>query len=211
MLNSVADGALGLPECLKPARPGTPLAISSLNRDATNPLLPRPEAANPDREGPRMHRALQALYLQPLRREAEYGVPTCDLQLRSYSVRSLEFFSDFALRAAYFLGLPAFGPVPLPRLTERWTVPKSHFIYKKSQENFERVTVRRLIQIRDGHPDAVQVWLAFLQKHAYYGVGMKANVWEFSNVGESLGETWSRLVRAARLTFIYYRCWQDDG
>ena len=137
-----------------------------------------------DSDGPRLQRSLQALYLQPLRRQAEYGVPSCDLQLRSYSVRSLEFFSDFALRAAYYLGLPAFGPVPLPRLTERWTVPKSHFIFKKSQENFERVTVRRLIQIRDGHPEAVQMWLAFLQKHAYYGVGMKANVWEFSNIGE---------------------------
>src|SRR5262245_3076778 len=92
-----------------------------------------PKAAPSESQSPRMHRSLQALYLQPLRREAEYGVPTCDLQLRSYSVRSLEFFSDFALRAAYYLGLPAFGPVPLPRLTERWTVPKAHFIFKKSQ------------------------------------------------------------------------------
>lgn len=135
----------------------------------------------------RMPRSLEALYLQPLRREAEYGVPSCDLQLRSYSIRNLEFFCDFALRAAYYLGLPAFGPVPLPRMIERWTVPKSHFIFKKSQENFERVTLRRLIQIKDGHPETVQLWLAFLQKHAYYGIGMKANVWEFSKLG-----TWIR-------------------
>ena len=89
-----------------------------------------------------------------------------------------------ALRAAYYLNLPAFGPVPLPKITQRWTVPKSSFIFKKSQENFERVTVRRLIQIKDGHPEAVQVWLAFLQKHAYPGVGMKANVWDFSPLGK---------------------------
>ncbi|KAK4155199.1 hypothetical protein C8A00DRAFT_42164 [Chaetomidium leptoderma] len=131
----------------------------------------------------RMPRALEALYLKPLRREAEYGVPSCDLQLRSYSARNLEYFSDFALRAAYYLGLPAFGPVPLPRRVERWTVPKSTFIFKKSQENFERITLRRLVQIRDGHPETVQLWLAFLQKHAYYGIGMKANVWEFSKPG----------------------------
>ncbi|KAH8910164.1 ribosomal protein S10 [Coniochaeta sp. PMI_546] len=130
-----------------------------------------------------MPRSLAALYLKPLRREAEYGVPSCDLQLRSYTLRNLEFFCDFALRAAYYLGLPAYGPVPLPRMTERWTVPRSTFIFKKSQENFERITLRRLIQIRDGHPDTVQVWLAFLQKHAYYGIGMKANVWEFSKLG----------------------------
>ena len=112
-------------------------------------------------------------------------MPSCDLQLRSYSVRNLQFFCDFALRAAYYLGLPAFGPVPLPRQVQRWTVIKSTFVFKKSQENFERITMRRLIQIRDGHPETVQLWLAFLQKHAYYGIGMKANVWEFSKLGMS--------------------------
>jgi len=131
-------------------------------------------------------RSVQAVYLKPFRREAEHGIPSCDLQLRSYSVRNLEFFADFALRAAYYLGLPAFGPVPLPRITERWTVPRCHFIFKKSQENFERVTMRRLIQIRDGNPETVQIWLAFLNKHAYYGIGMKANIWEFSKLGTFL-------------------------
>ncbi|KFY39403.1 hypothetical protein V494_04005 [Pseudogymnoascus sp. VKM F-4513 (FW-928)] len=134
-------------------------------------------------EAPRLPRNVQAIYLKPLRRDVEYGVPSCDLQLRSYSVRNLEFFADFALRAAYYLKLPAFGPVPLPRITERWTVPKSNFVNKKSQENFERITMRRLIQIKDGHPETVEIWLAFLKKHAYYGIGMKANVWEYNELG----------------------------
>jgi len=92
------------------------------------------------------------------------------------------------MRAAYYLGLPARGPIPLPRITERWTVPRANFIFKKSQENFERITIRRLIQIQDGHPDVVKTWLAFLQKHAYYGIGMKANVWEFEglDVGKNM-------------------------
>jgi small subunit ribosomal protein S10 len=132
---------------------------------------------------PRYPRAVQALHLKPLRREAEYGIPSCDLQIRSFSLQPLEFFSDFALRAAYYLGLAAYGPVPLPRITERWTVPRSHFIFKKSQENFERVTLRRLIQIKDGNPETVQLWLAYLRKHQYFGIGMKANVWEFSELG----------------------------
>jgi hypothetical protein len=29
----------------------------------------------------------------------------------------------------------------------------------------------------------VQAWLAFLRKHAFYGVGMKANVWEHDSLG----------------------------
>lgn len=139
----------------------------------------------PGEEPSRMPRNVQALYLQPLRRIAKHGVPSCDLQLRSYSVRPLESFCDFALRAAYYCGLPAYGPVPLPKIIERWTVPKSSFIFKKSQENFERITRRRLIQIRDGHPQTVQMWLAFLQKHQQAAVGMKANMWEFSSIGKS--------------------------
>ncbi|KAI1334180.1 30S ribosomal protein S10, mitochondrial [Xylariaceae sp. FL0016] len=155
---------------------------SEVKENQTKPLSLVNELPDPAENEPRLPRAVQAVYLQPLRREAEYGVPSCDLQLRSYSIPNLEFFCDFALRAAYYLNLPAFGPVPLPKITERWTVPRSHFIFKKSQENFERVTRRRLIQIRDGHPETVQIWLAFLQKHAYYGIGMKANMWEYDGL-----------------------------
>lgn len=89
---------------------------------------------------------------------------------------------DFALRAAYFLNLPASGPVPLPKKIERWTMPRSNFAHKKSQENFERITRRRAIQILDGHEDVVQIWLAYLRKHQFYGVGMKADVWEFEGM-----------------------------
>ncbi|KAK2761404.1 Tryptophan--tRNA ligase, mitochondrial [Arachnomyces sp. PD_36] len=131
----------------------------------------------------RLPRSVQAIYLKPLKRQAEYGLPVCDLQLRSYSVRNVEFFADFALRAAYYLNLPASGPVPLPRIVERWTVPRSNFVHTKSKENFERITLRRLIQIKDGNPDTVQAWLAFLRKHAFHGVGMKANVWEHERIG----------------------------
>ena len=152
----------------------------SHNVDPDEQAEKRPEDSD---EGVRIPRSVQAIYLKPLRRKAEYGLPCCDLQIRSYSVRNLEFMADFALRAAYYLHLPARGPVPLPRITERWTVPRGNFVHKKSQENFERITMRRLIQILDGHPETVEIWLAFLRKHAYYGVGMKANVWEHEKLG----------------------------
>lgn len=126
----------------------------------------------------RLPKAVQATYLTPLKRTPTHGIPVCDLQLRSYSVRNLEIFTDFCLRAAYYLNLPAKGPVPLPKITERWTVPRSNFVHKKSQENFERITMRRLVQIQDGHPETVALWLAYIQKNRYYGVGMKANVFE---------------------------------
>ncbi|KAF2434661.1 ribosomal protein S10 [Tothia fuscella] len=130
----------------------------------------------------RLPRSVQAIYLRPLRRTPTYGIPSCDLQLRSYSVRNLEFFADFAMRAAYYLNLAAKGPIPLPQITERWTVPRGNFIHKKSQENFERKTLRRLIQIQDGHPTVVQCWLGYLERKAYHGIGMKANVWDFEGL-----------------------------
>lgn len=94
----------------------------------------------------------------------------------------MDLFADFAMRAAYYLGLVAKGPIPLPRITERWTVPRANFVFKKSQENFERITMRRLIQIQDGHPETVRLWLGILQKYQYHGVGMKANVWEYESL-----------------------------
>lgn len=93
---------------------------------------------------------------------------------------------DFAMRAAYYLGLPARGPSPLPRIRQRWTVLKSPFAMKKAQENFERRTMRRLVEIQDGDPEVVKIWLAYLRKYAFYGVGMKANLWEWEGLGASL-------------------------
>ncbi|TGO31059.1 hypothetical protein BPAE_0002g01530 [Botrytis paeoniae] len=192
----VFSNAFKTPQCA--IAPFTPQSVryASNKPDAPEPASAGPASitpptAEPTAEEPsdedifnvRYPRNVQAIYLKPLRREAKYGVPSCDLQLRSYSIRNLEFFSDFALRAAYYLKLPAYGPVPLPRMIERWTVPRSHFVHKKSQENFERKTLRRLIQIKDGHPETVSLWLAFLRKHAYYGIGMKANVWEYNEIG----------------------------
>ena len=171
--------------CIEPLQTRRTYSQPRITHNSKQPLTIDREPTSDEENSLRMPRAVQAIYLKPLRRTPQYGVPVCDLQLRSYNVRNLEFFCDFALRAAYYLNLPASGPVPLPRITERWTVPKGVFIHKKSQENFERRTVRRLIQIKDGHVESVELWLAFLRKHAYYGIGMKANIFEFSKLGMS--------------------------
>ncbi|QQK45491.1 putative aspartic-type endopeptidase opsB [Penicillium digitatum] len=126
--------------------------------------------------------------------------PTETEQTNKPSVKEWSERWNFAIRAAYYLNLPASGPVPLPRIVESWTVPRSNFVHKKSQENFERITLRRLIQIKDGNPQAVQVWLAFLRKHAFYGVGMKANVWEHDSLdaGKAMDASIAEVEEALR-------------
>jgi len=161
----------------------------------------------------RLPKAVQATFLTPLKRTPTHGIPVCDLQLRSYSVRNLELFADFCLRAAYYLNLPAKGPVPLPKITERWTVPRGNFVHKKSQENFERVTVRRLVQIQDGHPETVALWLAYIQKNRYYGVGMKANVFEHGGleVGKDMDAEAENIERALGEKLSLLGSGQDMG
>ncbi|KAF2750293.1 hypothetical protein M011DRAFT_456199 [Sporormia fimetaria CBS 119925] len=170
-------------------RPGTTHNHLSRERGIEIPGGEKPPPLNEEEQKAfsdlRIPLNIHAVNLRPLRRAPQYGIPVCDLQLRTYSIRNLMLFADFAMRAAYYMGLCAKGPIPLPRITERWTVPRANFVFKKSQENFERITMRRLIQIQDGHPDVVKAWLAFLQKHQYYGVGMKANIWEYESLDDA--------------------------
>src|SRR6187402_3323630 len=60
--------------CPPPSSPQTYLTSHSSLTSETSPEDP---------SDLRLPRAVQAVYLRPLRREAVYGVPTCDLQLRS--------------------------------------------------------------------------------------------------------------------------------
>lgn len=147
------------------------------------PAVPEQLDENTPPPPPLVPRNVLAAYRTPMRHPLTHGVPVASLQLRSYSVRNLEFYADFCVRAAYYLGLPCTGPTPLPRKRERWTVLRSNFAKKKSQENFERITMKRLISVYDGEPSVVEVWLAFLRKWQFYGVGMKANVWQWEEVG----------------------------
>ena len=47
------------------------------------------------------------------------------------------------------------GPIPLPTKTQRWTVLRSPHVDKKSREQFELKTHKRLIEILDSRPQTV--------------------------------------------------------
>lgn len=58
-------------------------------------------------------------------------------------------------------------------------------MHKKSQENFERRTYKRVIKVWDADVEVVEKWLHFLRIHGMAGVGMRAEV--FRSVPLSFG------------------------
>ena len=79
--------------------------------------------------------------------------------------------------------MPCTGTIPLPVQTSKWTVNKSPFVHKKAQETFERKTHKRLLAIRDTHPEVVRRWVQFLNQNSIAGVGMKVTTWEYEELG----------------------------
>jgi small subunit ribosomal protein S10 len=59
------------------------------------------------------------------------------------------------VRTAEKSGAQVKGPIPLPTKRERWTVLRSPHIDKKSREQFELRTHKRVIDIVDSRPATV--------------------------------------------------------
>ena len=58
-------------------------------------------------------------------------------------------------RTAEKSGAQVTGSIPLPTKTQRWTVNRSPHVDKKSREQFELKTHKRLIDILDSRPQTV--------------------------------------------------------
>ncbi|SPO25221.1 related to RSM10 - mitochondrial ribosomal protein, small subunit [Ustilago trichophora] len=130
-----------------------------------------------------------------------HGVHVATLHLRSYAdgLPNLDLFADFARRAAFAIGIPASGVARLPTRTSLWTVPRSPFVHKKSQENFWRKTHSRAIKLYDANDQVVDRWLHFLRIHALPGVGQKAELFRYHElgVGEKLMDEAKALQRSS--------------
>ena len=114
----------------------------------------------------------------PLLHPRTHGIPVANIHFRSHHIPILKLFTHFALHAASSLGIPASNVIPLPTQRSLWTVIRSPFAHKKSQENFERKVHKRAIKAWDADPEVVQRWVAYLRRNAMPGVGMKITMWD---------------------------------
>tara|TARA_B100000212_G_scaffold342130_1_gene327839 strand:- start:11422 stop:11730 length:309 start_codon:yes stop_codon:yes gene_type:complete len=77
------------------------------------------------------------------------------IRLKAYDHRVLDTSAKEILETAKRTGADVRGPVPLPTRIERFTVLRSPHIDKKSREQFEIRTHKRLMDIIDPTPQTV--------------------------------------------------------
>lgn len=75
--------------------------------------------------------------------------------LKAYDYRILDYSTNEIVATAKRTGARVRGPVPLPDRISRFTVLRSPHINKKSREQFELQTHKRLVDIIDCPPQTV--------------------------------------------------------
>jgi small subunit ribosomal protein S10 len=77
------------------------------------------------------------------------------IRLKGYDHRLLDQSAVEIMDTAKRTGAKVSGPIPLPTMINRWTVLRSPHVDKKSREQFEIRTHKRLMDILDPTPQTV--------------------------------------------------------
>ncbi len=77
------------------------------------------------------------------------------IRLKGYDHRLLDQSAVEIIDTARSTGAKVSGPIPLPTRINRWTVLRSPHVDKKSREQFEIRTHKRLLDILDPTPQTV--------------------------------------------------------
>lgn len=80
---------------------------------------------------------------------------TIRIRLRAFDHRVLDISTSEIVNTAKRTGAQVRGPIPLPTRIERFTVLRSPHIDKKSMEQFEMRTHKRVLDIVDPTPQTV--------------------------------------------------------
>ena len=77
------------------------------------------------------------------------------IKLKAYDHRVLDQSTQEIVETAKRTGARIAGPIPLPTIKNKWTVLRSPHVDKKSREQFEVRTYKRLLDIVDPTPQTV--------------------------------------------------------
>ncbi len=77
------------------------------------------------------------------------------IRLKAFDHAVIDQTASDIVRTAEKTGATVSGPIPLPTRVQRWTVLRSPHIDKKSREQFELKTHKRVIDIMDSRPQTV--------------------------------------------------------
>ncbi|KSA00843.1 37S ribosomal protein S10, mitochondrial [Debaryomyces fabryi] len=134
-----------------------------LSENELNPITKRPIPLN-----------VELLKYKPVQLPPTHGHEVAKLEFKGYDKDSIIRSSEFAARAAFYLGIPCSKIHSLKTEKRLYTVIKSPFAQAKSKENFKRTTYGRKLYAYDATPEVVDLWLSFINKHAIEGVKYNA-------------------------------------
>lgn len=140
----------------------------------------KPQMVSQDLEDPKTNRPIpinvELLKFKPVRLDKTHGHEVASLKFRGYKEDDLILSSEFASRAAFYLGIPVGGIIKKKTEKRLYTVIRSPFAQAKSKENFWRTTYNYQLKAYDATPEIVDLWLSYINKYALEGVQYSANL-----------------------------------
>lgn len=136
-----------------------------IGENKPNPVTNRPVPLN-----------VELLKYIPITLPQTHGHEVATIKLRGYNEDNLIRAGEFALRSAYYLGIPTSKLTSLKTEKRLYTVIKSPFAQAKSKENFHRTTFNRIITAYDANPEVIDLWLSFINKYSINGVDYKSTI-----------------------------------
>ncbi|KAI3402887.2 RSM10 [Candida oxycetoniae] len=128
---------------------------------------------------------VELLKYVPLRLPRTHGDEVCTLTLRGYDNDDLTRIGEFALRAAYYLGIPMSNLLNLKTEKRLYTVIKSPFAQAKTKQNFHRTTYNKKVVAYDANPEIVDLWLSYVNKYNFQNVELKATISSYEGLDYS--------------------------
>ena len=95
------------------------------------------------------------------------------LHIRAFDPNVIEYASAYVRHMAAILGVRTGNVVPLPKKTKLWSVLRSPHVHKKSQEQFQMMTYKRLINVYDTQPETLDTFYEELEQRPPVGVLIK--------------------------------------